>query len=218
MERQLRRGLALRDRRHRDRLDESFRSHRDRHVRRRRHVRHRRSLANTDSLVLEDTSKLVLQQFTISAWATVPALPNGGGYYALLSREVGDTSDDDLYLGIVGNAGLATCENANTEYDAVGGMVTAGNWIHYTGTFDGAIERLYLNADPVGMVAVPGALQADPRPLFVGADRDGGSVVGKPDGDYLQGTIDEVRIEVVARDAAWIVYEDRAMRDQVITY
>ena len=43
-------------------------------------------------------------------------------------------------------------------------------------------------------------------------------MTAEANGDYLDGDLDEVRFETTVRSPAWIDFEDRAMRDQVITY
>jgi hypothetical protein len=38
------------------------------------------------------------------------------------------------------------------------------------------------------------------------------------DGDYMDGMLDEIRVESVARTPQWLAYELAAERDEIITY
>jgi hypothetical protein len=172
------------------------------------------ALNGSQYLTLADTTAIAPTTITVSALLNVPTIP--GGYYAVVAREVGATSDDDIYLGLQGNMVLGTCEHANTEYDAFAGPATTGQWMYLSTTATSARIATFLDANQGVMVAVPGALQMGTNPLFVGGDSNGGGTT--PQNDFLVGTIDEVRIVNVTRSGPWLGFESAALRDQVITY
>jgi len=152
--------------------------------------------------------------FTIEGWVNLPALPSA--YYALVAREVGATSDDDIYLGVQGSQVLATCEHSNNEFDALGGSMPVGSWVYLAGTAQATGLNVFVEGAVAATVANPGALQLGTSPLFVGADSNGGGAV--PQNDFLVGSLDEIRLSNVVRSDAWLAYTPLAFRDQVITY
>jgi len=182
-----------------------------------------RSFDGTETAVLTvaETVQFTPSQFTVSAWARLTAAP--GGFFAFVARQVGDTSDDDVYLGALGVGAVTTCETAGGEFDVANGSMPVGTWKHVVGTADGvaALERLYVDGASIDMVALAGGALApsNNRPFFIGGARSSASgSPSMPESDFLSGDLDEIRIETVARDAAWIRYEDHLMRDEVITY
>jgi hypothetical protein len=175
-----------------------------------------RAFSGADYLEVPDTSMITPATFTLSGWMKM-FVPTAA-YYAMIAREVGDSTDNDLYLGVLMTQGIVLCEQANVQYKVLGGTATVDVWQHWAGTFDGSVQHLFLDGIEVGMTAVPGPLQSDLRPLIFGADRDGTSPPGLPDVDWVSGDLDELRVESTARDPAWLAYEDAAMRDRVISY
>ncbi len=155
--------------------------------------------------------------FTVSGWIQPRSIP--GGFFGMITRQVGDTSDNDLYLGLVQAAAVVTCETASGEHDASNGTVAIAEWHYLTGVATSSIERVYLDGVQVAQGPIDGALTPSDRPIFLGADRSsGGGVVTVPTSDFVDGILDELRIQVVARPAAWIEYDARAQRDDAITY
>jgi hypothetical protein len=174
--------------------------------------------ATSDYLAVADAAGFTPTEFTLSAWVWPTTVPTAS-YAGLVTRQVGMTSDNDLYLGLHAGGAIVTCETATREQDVVGAVVPPGAWSHLVGTATSQQARLYVDgaAQAMGLIGAP--LTASARPVFLGADRSGST--GSPaiaDGDFLDGRLDEVRIERVARSAAWIGYDDLAMRDGVISY
>ncbi len=77
------------------------------------------------------------------------------------------------------------------------GTVPTGSWHHLAMTWDGAQQRLFLDGVEIGVQPATGRLDADPTmPVTIGGLATGAGP--------LDGLVDEVRIETVARPAAWL--------------
>jgi hypothetical protein len=83
-------------------------------------------------------------------------------------------------------------------------------------TYDGATERLYVDGAQVTTTATSGDVRHGGHPLLIGADHNSSSVL--PDADFVDGRLDEVRLESIARSAAWLAYDDLSVRDALIAY
>ncbi len=157
---------------------------------------------------------------TLTGWLNVPVLPQSGTYKALVSRQVADLSDNDIYLGLLGSQVVGTCEDNGTETDAQGGAVTANAWHHLASVASSQTISVYLDGASVGTTPVGHALTpSTDRPIFLGGDRSGASgSIDIATNDLLTADIDEVRIQTTARSAAWIAYDYLVESDRAITY
>ena len=54
------------------------------------------------------------------------------------------------------------------------------------------------------------------KPIVLGADNNNDAAL--PDSDFLDGRLDEVRIETVARSQEWLRIDYLSMTDQLIRY
>jgi hypothetical protein len=172
--------------------------------------------ASQDVLVISDAPSLALPTFTISGWFYENTLPSLGGYQALVTREYAMTGLNDFWLGDRGGlyySALYTTTDGSFNFTAT--PATARTWVHLALTVDGTITRLYVNGIERAASAVTGPVIHSSRPIMIGAD----STIGAgADADFLDGLVDEVQIESVARDPAWIQTAYLAMRDQLIEY
>jgi hypothetical protein len=87
-------------------------------------------------------------------------------------------------------------------------------------TYDGAQLAFYLDGVVQQTQPVSGAIDTDPGPVYIGCDRDNGTGTSPPgqcDNVFLDGELDEVRLETVARSPAWIAYQVAAMQTGAIT-
>ncbi|HVZ22042.1 MAG TPA: LamG domain-containing protein, partial [Vicinamibacterales bacterium] len=177
------------------------------------------SLAASDGMIVPGGANIVFSQLTISGWLLVHSVDMANMYSAVITREEGDTNDDDFYLG----------ENLGTPYTFMhttgssgapsGPSLTLERWTHLSATYDGAMARFYIDGVEVENATASGDILTDAQPFDIGCGRNMATTAeGTCDSDYLDGDLDEVRIESVPRSAAWIAYEHDAERDQVITY
>ncbi|MBP6839423.1 MAG: hypothetical protein KA190_19150, partial [Kofleriaceae bacterium] len=68
-------------------------------------------------------------------------------------------------------------------------------------------------------MAVPGGLLTSTEHFFLGADCDvcpAGAVAANS--DFIDGAIDEVRLETVPRSPAWLAVQVASMRRQLVTF
>jgi biopolymer transport protein ExbB len=169
-----------------------------------------------DVLVIADAPSLALPNFTASGWLYENALPPPGLYHALVTREYATTGFNDFWLGDYAGlyyAALDTTTDGSFNFTAT--PATAGTWVHLALTVDGTITRLYVNGVERAARAVTGPVVHSLRPILIGADAGVGAAA---DADFLDGLVDEVKIESAVRDPTWIQIDDLAMRDQLLQY
>jgi len=90
-----------------------------------------------------------------------------------------------------------TLNGPTVDLDAGAGAVTVGSWHHLAATWDGATLRAYVDGTEVGNVAASGLLGVGPAMTVTL-----GNVATADRG--IDGVIDEVRVEGVARSPAWL--------------
>jgi hypothetical protein len=178
--------------------------------------------ADGDYLVIADTTSIVLSAFTISGWVKIPSAPAADAYYSFFTREdANDPAADDLYLGAYGGNPLVlgTCVTATGEKFSLGPAVPLGTWSYLATTCQPNEVRAFVDGTSPATDPVGGALlSSTANPIFIGADRNGSSPAGVPDTDFIEGAMDEMRLQRVVRSSAWLTYDAAAGRDQVLTY
>jgi hypothetical protein len=171
----------------------------------------------TDHLTIADSHVLAPSGQTLSGWVRLRTSPSG--FYGMVTRQYGIGGDNDVYLGVEGGMAVTTCEAAGVEYDAVGSAVAVGTWTYLTGVADAGDEQIFVDGVTTGVIATGQALTPSNLPLFIGADRSNNSgATTTPCCDYLDGDLDELRVQDARRPPEWIAYDYRAQLDQVITY
>lgn len=174
--------------------------------------------AQTDSISVPDAQDLAFTNVTVSGWIFPVTLAAASGYAAIVSRENGPSINDDFWLG-VDNAGAKADAVVTTTMGAQlgtpGSAIALATWTHLAMTYDGATEVLYVNGAPIATTAVVGMLLHGSHSILLGADRNNGAA---PDADFVDGRIDEVRVENVSRSHAWLAFDNASQRDAVITY
>lgn len=140
----------------------------------------------------------------------------------IVTRQRADMPTDDIMLSTeftnraFGHVAVSSGGNPTRLGTSV---LTAQVWHHLAYSFDGVSSTLYVD----GVLEAGGPGDGTPftsaRPLFIGCGRNlSGTPIDEADNDYVDGDLDEVRIEAVGRSAAWIEYTVRAQRDEVISY
>ncbi|HEY1553179.1 MAG TPA: LamG domain-containing protein [Kofleriaceae bacterium] len=161
-----------------------------------------------DFFSIADMATLALPKPTISGWIYQRSSSTIG--MALVSRQAGGLAQD-FFLGTTNNAADAQATvTGGLSNEVKGAAVTIGDWYHFTMKLDGTSLWLYVNGSPAGSGADAGSLEHDATPIVLGA-ASGQSA-------YLDGMIDEIRLESVPRFDDWVHYEHAAMQDKAIDY
>lgn len=171
-----------------------------------------------NAILVADAPDFTFEQVTLSAWVRFSTSP-GNLYYTPISRQLGDGGGNELFLSNFSsriNGEIATDAGGFTHS---GSTLPVGQWLHLAAVYDGTSLTLYLNGLRDAARATTGRLARTANPIFLGADRNSASTPpNTPDDDFLDGLLDEVRLESVARSPAWMAAGDLIMRDEAITY
>lgn len=171
-----------------------------------------------DAIVVADSADLTFEQVTLSAWVQFATSP-GNLYYTAISRQLRDGGENELFLSNYANTINGEIATSEGSFAHSGSTLQVGQWLHLAAVYDGASLTLYLNGLRDAARAAVGGLARTANPIFLGADRNSAiTPAGKPDDDFLDGLLDEVRVENVARSPAWMAAADLIMRDEAITY
>ena len=145
---------------------------------------------------------------TMSAWVRLDS-------YTDDARVITKASDDTsrIFELAVRNDGSvrARLSLGGTTQELVGGggAVTLGSWHHVAATWDGGTLRIYVDGSEVGNSPAAGVVDADPTmPVTIG----GLETVDK----LVDGVLDEVRLETVARSSAWLTAAESNQRAPTI--
>jgi hypothetical protein len=155
---------------------------------------------------------------TVTAWIRARSLPTGI-YSTVIGRENAGTGDDDFAIGYMNDSSfiseLKTTSDADVDAPSPG-KITLGTWIHVAETYDGANVIQFQDGVIQRTSPLTGAIAQSVNPIFIGADSE--SLPQSPDDEYVDGQIDEVRIENVARSPAWIAADHASQTDAWISY
>lgn len=158
-----------------------------------------------------------LDRVTISAM--VRHAINQIDWRAVMARQLDATTENDLWMGFFSNryrGSVATIDTLPDGVDLTGPVRPLGSSTHIAVTYDGSTARLYADGVMVDMLPATGSLYSSPNPIWIGADSNGEP--SAPDIDFIEGEIDELRIEATARSEAWIEFQHRVARDTVLGY
>ncbi|HEY4177584.1 MAG TPA: LamG-like jellyroll fold domain-containing protein [Kofleriaceae bacterium] len=180
-------------------------------------------LDDTDSEYLSaagDTGNLT--EITVSGWILANARSrSSSGYSDIVTREyLTDTTDDVLLgLAVLDVPALDISTNGGAAA-AIGPATTFGEWQLLTGTWTAGVSRIYVNGAFAGMHAVAGDYVRDSQgnPFFIGAGNNNTIPREEAMDDFVNGRLDEIRIENVVRSDAWIRGDYLSASDAVTTY
>jgi hypothetical protein len=130
---------------------------------------------------------------TIEAWVKPTVLTN---WRAVVTKEQTTALPYALYANSASSTPAATVftTSALTASDAP--ALTLGTWTHLAMTWDGSVERLFLDGAQIATRSAPGSLLTGTGPVRIG----GNSLRG----EFFSGSIDEVRLYDRALSAARI--------------
>jgi hypothetical protein len=153
--------------------------------------------------------------FTVSAWAKVDAFSQP--WIAVVARQLEGTVADQLYLGIHDTRAVFGAHTVSPSAAESINAFPLGEWVHIAGSWDGVQDQLFIDGALVASKMRHPSIPSEDTPLTLGANINENN--GPPMwADHLHGTIDEVRLENVARDAEWMSLQYRSMTDGLVTY
>ena len=164
-------------------------------------------VANSASL------NLAGDEITLSAWVyyTTPQITDVG----VIVKSNGNVYNYQLGIedNSVGNFRVRTddADKALSRLDSATNLTT-NNWHYLVGVYSGSNTRLFIDGelDATDTPQVGSILSTTEPPLL------GRRALG--DERYLNGAIDEARVESMSRGGTWIRFQYRTMRDEVISY
>jgi hypothetical protein len=161
---------------------------------------------------VSDAQSLDFPELTITGWLYITS--GAGGTVPMVTRETGLNGNWDFFVGA--NAGSIVGEVTVTggiEYNAIGPAPTIGNPQLIAVTVDTSDVTVFVDGAQVGSSSFPsGVVEHDPYPILIGAaDTSSGFA-------YLDGYVDELRLDHTARDANWIQYDYLSQTDAAISY
>ncbi|OGK19984.1 hypothetical protein A2866_06240 [Candidatus Roizmanbacteria bacterium RIFCSPHIGHO2_01_FULL_39_8] len=147
---------------------------------------------SNDYLYSANSGSLQPANFTISAWLKTANLATDMG--ALEKPYAGPGCYRSYVLGTNnGSWTVGTTNGSSTYYNATDTVsLTANEWTHVVGTFDGSNIKLYVNGILKATTAASVTVLYDSDPLLIGAVSCDGT--GGPTQGYWNGLIDEVKI------------------------
>jgi hypothetical protein len=168
------------------------------------------------SIEVADSPSLEFPALTATGW--ILQRTRGSPYQSLVTRAYQNMGLDDFYLGA--HSGLAYAGVTSTfpaQIESFAGAFALGTWAHLAVTIDATTMQLYLDGVLEDQQTPPGSPNHSAHSIFLGADCN---YIGPgcPDDDFLDGSIDEVRLDSVVRSPAWIAIDHFSQLDQLITY
>jgi len=130
---------------------------------------------------------------TIEAWVAPTVLTN---WRAVVTKEQTSALPYALYANNASSTPAATVFTTSALTAAAAPALTLGTWTHLAMTWDGSVERLFIDGAEIATHSAPGALLTGTGPVRIG----GNSLRG----EFFSGRIDEVRIYDRALSAARI--------------
>ncbi len=127
---------------------------------------------------------------TLSSWVKPSVLPTSGNYGYIAGK--GNTgSNEPYFLRFFNSGGTQQLQfgmfNGSNHMASWNHNLTANNWYHILGTFDGATWRLYVNGELKASASDSTTPQTNTKPFLIGANDANGTI-----SRFFNGTIDEV--------------------------
>lgn len=178
------------------------------------------SITQRSCVIVSTFTSLAFPYVTLSGWIRLNAGAGGAGFYTLLTRQLNDAFSDDFILAVepdlTGLGALAVPASQITTFR--GPQLMTETWHQLVYSYDGTVARWLVDGALVDEGPASGMPSASARPLFIGCGRNSATPPVDADSDYVDGELDELRIESVGRSLPWLLYDYQAQRDQVISY
>jgi hypothetical protein len=177
--------------------------------------------AAKDWIAIADGASIEPAAMSLSAWIYLRSPEGIDEYFSIVTREQDDSGMDDFFLGTALQRVYGDVYTDSGPNMLNGSATTLDTWLHLAFTWDGSQMSSYLGATATGPQPATGTLDDSVGLVYIGADRNNDSGTSPPDladANYIDGMLDEIRIENVARDAAWVAYDLASQQDAIISY
>ncbi len=130
-------------------------------------------------------------EITLSAWVNPCVIPQDGWNKIIAKPYTNYTTPWQQYALALHDNQFVFELNTEGAKDVIASTETLepNTWYHVTGTYDGSEMRIYVNAALNGTIQKSGAIVAYPTDVHIGA-----GIYSDAETEYLNGTIDEVKI------------------------
>ena len=146
-----------------------------------------------DFVSIADDNSLDLNTFTVSLWLK----PNGTGGQFIINK--GENAITGVGYRIYLDSTTLWADTFVPTRVYSSGTVTIGAWQHIAFTYDGTIQKLYVDGNLVDSDAQSGTLETNDDPLLLGC-----RLYNSNESDFYEGELDEVRIWNITRSQAEI--------------
>jgi hypothetical protein len=159
-----------------------------------------------DYVEVDHDSSLDITQWTLEAWV----YPESGADEIIYRAPGGDITYQMQYHDSHRNVDIWFEESGGSDHYVYSSTdsVPLNQWTYVAGTYDGSDIKVYINSgfdDSTSTTATPNTGSAAVR-------------IGRGDGGYFNGKLDEVRISNTARSAAWLKAVYYSENDNLLTY
>jgi len=130
-------------------------------------------------------------EITIEVWFKPSSIPQAGWNKIIAKPYTSYTSPWQQYALTLVNDKLYFELNAGGAKSEVAGAVSLANntWYHVAGTYNGTEMRIYVNGELNGTMSKSGVIASYPTNVHIGA-----GIYSDRSAEYINGTIDEVKI------------------------
>ena len=137
-------------------------------------------------------------EISIEAWVKTGVIPQAGWNKIIAKPYTSYTSPYQQYALTLHDDHFIFELNAGGTKEGVTGTETleSNTWYHIAGTYDGSEMRIYVNGEPNGTLSKSGAIARYPTDVHIGA-----GIYSDVQTEYLNGTIDDVKILNIALSA-----------------
>ena len=170
-------------------------------------------------VTIPDAASLDFPTLTLSAMLQ-PA-SSSDLYSGVISRELDDTVDEDLYLGTYNGNLFAEVYGVEIDTGTTARPAAVDDWHAFALTYDGSMFRAYEDGVEFVTLPDPGPPTHPADPFMFGANRNDRDVTERRDlgdDDFFDGVADEIRFDHAVRSPAWIAADAASLGDAWITY
>jgi hypothetical protein len=166
-----------------------------------------------DFMALSDISysgAAAIPAMTVSCWVNTTHV-SGGSWNNWAIVDFDRSEYFNFFIHGDGRASFATSSGGAISDFYTGGGLNDGNWHQLVAVYDGTDKHIYIDGALVGTQTNPHGGSALGSTLtrygFIGDGSEASNFNGSRNGRYFEGTLDEIRLLNVARNANWLATE-----------